>query len=106
MVKGKTKSGIRFQLDENIKNDARLLYIMTQLNRVKITDDLDEEEKLQKCQEQSKYIFDMLKLIFGTDEKLMQFMNAVAEAHDGVCDTGVMMSEINEMFEALKLKNS
>lgn len=106
MVKGKTKSGIKFSLNENIRNDARLLYIMTQLQRTKITDDMDEAEKLELCQEQSKYIFDMLKLIFGTDEGLMQFMDAVAAAHNGVCDTGVMMSEITEMFEALNLKNS
>ena len=28
MVKGKTKSGIKFQLDERIKDDARFLYYM------------------------------------------------------------------------------
>lgn len=106
MVKGKTKSGIKFQLNENIKNDARLLYIMTQLQKVKITDEMDEETRTELCQEQSKHIFNMLELIFGTGEGLMQFMDAVAAAHDGICDTNVMMLEITEMFEALNLKNS
>lgn len=106
MVKGKTKSGIKFQLNENVKNDARLLFYMTELERVKVTDDMDDAEKVKRCQEQSKYIFDMLRLIFGTDDGLMQFMNAVADAHEGVCNTSVMMLEITEMFEALNLKNS
>lgn len=94
VVKGKTKSGIQFQMDERIKSDARFLYYLTKAQ---------EEDNMA---EQSKAIIGLLKLIFGTDEGVITFMDAVASKHGGVCDVPTMLAELNEIFEALNAKNS
>ena len=94
MVKGKTKSGISFQMDERIKDDARFLYYLAKAQ----SDEADMGEK-------SKAIMGILTLIFGNDEGVIQFMNAVASVNDGVCNVEVMLSELTEMFDALSAKN-
>ena len=94
MVKGKTKSGIQFQLDERIKDDTRFLFYLTMMN----SDNIDVVEK-------GKHVINMLKLIFGTEEGVLQFMDAVAAVNDGVCDTTTMLSELSDMFDALDAKN-
>lgn len=94
MVKGKTKSGIQFQLDERIKDDTRFLFYLTMMN----SDNVDVVEK-------GKHVINMLKLIFGTEEGVLQFMDAVAAVNDGVCDTTTMLSELSDMFDALDAKN-
>lgn len=95
MVKGKTTSGIKFQLDERIKDDARFIYYLTKAQ----DDNSDLGEK-------SKAITGILKLIFGSDEGVIGFMNTVAAMHDGICNVEVMLSELTEMFDALNTKNS
>lgn len=94
MIKGKTKSGIKFQLDERIKDDARFLYYLAKAQ----DDNTDMGEK-------SKAILGILKLIFGTDEGVITFMNTVASKNSGVCNVETMLSEITEMFDAIKAKN-
>jgi len=95
MVKGKTKSGIKFNLDERIKDDARLLYLLTSM----------QDESIEP-QERSKYVFKLIKMIFGSEEGVMTFMDEVSARHDGVCDVASMLTELNDMFEALNAKNS
>ena len=95
MVKGKTKSGIKFQLDERIKDDARFLYYMAK-----------SQDNEADTAEKSKAIMGMLKLIFGNDDGVISFMNTVASTNNGVCSIDVMLSELTEMFEALNAKNS
>jgi len=95
MVKGKTKSGIKFQLDERIKDDARFLFYIAKM-----------QNKDVSIEESSAATMGVLKLIFGSDEGVLQFMDAVASANNGVCDITIMMTELNEMFEALNAKNS
>lgn len=95
MVKGKTKSGIKFQLDERIKDDARLLYYFTKA-----------QSKDADVAETSTAVMGALKLVFGTDEGVIEFMNAVADVNGGVCDLDRMISELKEMFEAANVKNS
>ena len=95
MVKGKTKSGIKFQLDERIKDDARFLFYIAKM-----------QNKDVSIEESSAATMGVLKLIFGSDEGVLQFMDAVAPANNGVCDITIMMTELNEMFEALNAKNS
>lgn len=95
MVKGKTKSGIKFQMDERIKDDARFLYYLAKAQDA----ELDMSEK-------SKAIMGILNLVFGSDEGVIGFMNAVASVNDGVCGVDVMLSELTEMFDAIKAKNS
>lgn len=94
MVKGKTKSGIKFQIDEAIKDDARLLYVLIQIRKP----DVSAEDK-------GTLVFDMLTLIFGADG-VMPFMNAVAEKHDGICSTEAMVQELNDILESINSKNS
>ena len=94
MIKGKTKSGIKFQINEAIKDDARLLYMLVKLRE----DDVPAEDK-------GKLVFDMLSLIFGSDG-VMPFMNAVAEMHDGVCSTDAMVLELNDILYSINAKNS
>lgn len=95
MVKGKTKSGIKFQLDERIKDDARFLYYLAKAQ--------DEESDMG---EKSKAIMGILKLVFGNDDGVINFMNAVASTNEGVCNVEVMLSELTEMFDAINAKNS
>lgn len=95
MVKGKTKSGIQFQLDERIKDDARFLYYLAKAQ----DDEADIGDK-------SKAVTGILKLVFGDDEGVIGFMNAVAATNKGLCDVQTMLSELTEMFDALKAKNS
>lgn len=94
MVKGKTKSGIKYQINESVRDDARLLYMLVQLQR----DDIALEDK-------GKIVFDMLTLIFGSDG-VMAFMNEVADKHDGICSTEAMLAELNEILESINAKNS
>lgn len=95
MVKGKTKSGIKFQMDERIKDDARFLYYLAKAQ--------DEESDMG---EKSKAIMGILKLVFGNDDGVINFMNAVASVNDGICNVDVMLSELTEMFDAINAKNS
>ena len=94
MVKGKTKSGIRFEINEAIREDTRLLFLLVQLQ----SNDVPVEKK-------SEVLFKMLALIFG-DEGVMPFMNEVANKHDGVCSTEAMVSELNEILESINAKKS
>ena len=95
MIQGKTKSGIKFQLDERIKDDARFLFYLAKAQ--------DEEADMA---EQSKAIMGILKLIFGTDEGVLNFMNAVAACNGGICNVDKLLAELKEMFDALNVKNS
>jgi len=95
MVEGKTKSGIKFQIDERIKDDARFLYYLAKA----------QDEKADMA-EKSKAIMGILKLVFGSDEGVIVFMDTVASKNGGVCNVETMLSELTEMFDAIKAKNS
>lgn len=95
MIKGQTKSGIEFTLDERIKDDTRFLYFMRKIK----DESIDAETR-------GGYIVDMLTLIFGTDAAVINFMDAVATVHGGVCEAEQMLAELHEMFDALNVKNS
>lgn len=93
MVKGKTKSGIKFRLDERIKDDTRLMHLLIKMQNVK--------EPI----EAGKTMNQLLALIFGSDENTFAFMNEVADKHNGVCSTKDMLAELTEMLDALNAKN-
>ena len=95
LVTGKTSTGIKFTLDKRIKDDARLLYGLSRI----------QNEDLE-LMERNKALFDLLELIFGSGEGLGTFLNEVASKHDGVADVTSLMGELNDMFEALAVKNS
>lgn len=94
IVKGTTKSGIKFQLDSKIKDDTRLLFLMT---KAQSTDDLMEA---------GKALMNLLSLIFGSDDNVMAFMNEVADKHKGVCSSTDMIRELREILDATEAKNS
>lgn len=98
MVKGKTKSGIKFQIDERISNDARFLFYVNKLNKAEASKDNIEEV--------SGYVMNMIELIFGGEKGTIVFMDEVAAKHNGVCDTDAMIAELKEIIQATKLKNS
>ena len=95
MVKGKTQSGIKYSLDERIKDDARLLYILIQIQSDKVS-----------VERKGALIFQFLNMIFGNDDKVMEFMDEVASKHDGICSNDVLIAEINDIFSAIGAKNS
>lgn len=95
MVKGKTKSGIKFSLDERIKDDARLLFLIVQIQSDKVS-----------VERKGALVFDLLNIIFGNEDKVMEFMDEVASKHDGFCSNEILMAELNDIFEALGAKNS
>ena len=94
MVKGKTKSGIRFQIDERIKSDARFIYYLSKMSNKDV-----------EISETSNALMGMLQLIFGSDEGVFGFMNAVAASNDGVCDVEKMLTELSDIFDHLNAKN-
>ena len=95
IVSGKTSSGIQFTLDKRIKDDARLLFWLSRI----------QNEELS-VMERNKALFSLLELIFGSGEGLNVFLNEVAAKHDGIADVTNLMNELNDMFEALAIKNS
>ena len=93
VVKGTTKSGIEFHLDSKVKDDARLLFLLT------------KSQKSEEPMEQAKVVMDLLSLIFGSDDNVLAFMNEVADKHKGICSAKEMLAELQEMFDALNTKN-
>ena len=94
IVKGETSTGIKFTLDKRIKDDARLMFWLSKVQN-------DELEIMKRNQA----LFSLLELIFGSGEGLNAFLNEVAAKHNGVADVGSLMDELNDMFEALAIKN-
>ena len=95
IVKGKTSTGIQFTLDKRVKDDARLLFWLSRI-----------QNEDMSVMERNKALFSLLELIFGSGEGLNTFLNEVAAKHDGVADITSLMNELNDLFEALAIKNS
>ncbi len=98
--KGQTKSGIKFQIDDRIRDDARFLYLLTKIRK---NSGMKTDEALSEA---SNALFSLLGLVFGSDEALTSFMEAVAGAHGGICSTKDMIAEMTEIFEEMNVKNS
>lgn len=93
MVKGKTTSGIEFELDERIKDDARFMHLLVRMQ--KASDPIEMAGSMNE----------LLALIFGSDENTYAFMNEVAAKNKGVCSAKNMLVELTEMLNALNAKN-
>lgn len=98
IVKGKTRSGIKFQIDKRIAEDNRAMYMIRNLRKYR--------NDKEKAEEVIDSVYTLLELIFGSGDGLMIFMNEVALKHDGVADSASLMDELNDIFEACDLKNS
>ena len=94
MVKGKTKSGIEFAIDERIKKDARVLRLLLKIQKKGISEE-----------DAGRALFDLIGIMFGSDENVDVFLNEVALKHDGVCDTESLIGELKEIFAKVNAKN-
>ena len=94
IVTAKTKSGIKFTIDKRVKDDTRLLFYLSQL-----------QDKSKTEMEQNSLLFQLLGLIFGSNDGLAAFLNEVAAHHDGVADPQNVLEELSDIFDALKIKN-
>lgn len=94
LVEGETRSGLKFKVNAAVKDDTRVLYLLTRLQK----NDLPIMDK-------SKTLFDLLELMFGSGEGFYAFQNEVAYRHNGVADTKSLIEEITDIFESVKLKN-
>lgn len=92
MITGKTKSGIKFSINENVKKDTRFIQYATEMQSG------DEMEQTQA-------FFDLMKMMFGGRKGLIAFQEEVAKKHDGICDTEILTKEFTEIIEIAGLKN-
>lgn len=99
IIKGQTKSGIKFQIDKRITEDNRAMYFVRNMRKYKDDEDEDSKAKVTDA------VYSLLELVFGSGDGLMVFMNEVAHRHDGVADSVSLMQELSEIFEACGLKN-
>ncbi len=93
MIKGKTSSGLKYQINPAVKKDMRTLMFMTRMGK-------EDAGVLAR----SEAFFDLLKLIFG--DQVTVFMNEVAALHGGVADADSLYAELREILQAADLKNS
>lgn len=94
LIEGETRSGLKFRIDPRVREDTRLLYLMTTLEKESL------ETKIR-----TRALFDLLEVVFGSGEAFLTFQNEVAIRHNGVADTASLIEEITDIFEAVKLKN-
>ena len=92
IIEGKTKSGIGFKVDRRILNDIRFLHYAVGMRN---------DDKFIAV----KNMFEMYGLLFGGQDGMIRFENAVAAAHGGICTQQLLISELNEILEAIKAKN-
>ena len=93
MIKGKTTSGLQYQINPRVKDDMRILMYLNQIR----DKDLGAGEKMEA--------FDnFLKLIFG--DQVPAFMNEVAARHNGVADMASISAELSEILSDDSLKKS
>ena len=95
MVEGITKSGIKFSIDENIKDYINLMLLLAEVQDVKSS----AQDKLVATK-------DLLWLIFGNSrDAVYGFTNEVYKIH-GNRSADTIVAELNDMFDALNAKNS
>lgn len=90
-MKGTTKSGFEFKIDNRILKDWRFVSALTKCQQSKT-----EFGKLEGIQE-------MVVLIFG--DKYEEYLKYVASKNDGFCDSDAIMADIKEIFESVNSKN-
>ncbi len=93
MIKGKTSSGLQYQINPNVKNDVRILMYLDQIT-----------SPIYDASEKMRAFGDFLKLIFG--DQVSAFMNEVAARHGGVADIDSVNAELTEILGNENLKKS
>lgn len=92
-MKVKTESGFKFELDERILSDYRII------EALKMGDNsADANEMIEGT-------VDLVNLIFGADKPAL--MEHIKKLNDGFVPIEAMRQELNDVFEGVKeLKNS
>ena len=93
IIEGETTSGIKFRVDKRLLNDSRFLHYAVMMQ--------DKNDKMKAL----KAMFEMYGLLFGSQEGLIAFENAVAEVNGGICSQEMLFAELNEILTVLKAKN-
>jgi hypothetical protein len=93
IVKGKTKSGYQFSVDSRVKDDRRFTRAVISMQYGK-----DKQEQVEA-------VYDLERLLLGTDEEVAKLEEAIAKKNDGFCSNQEFYAEINEIIEALNAKN-
>ena len=93
MIKGKTSSGLQYQINPKVKDDVRILMYLNQITN----EDVDAKDK-------SEAFGNFLTLIFG--DQVPAFLNEVAARHDGVADYKSVNAELLEILGNENLKKS
>lgn len=88
MMKGKTNTGFEFDVDEAALDDYRLLKALNEVSDGK-----------------SGRVTYIIEKLLGSDQE-EKLMTHVEKLNDGKCSASGMVAELNEIFEALKAKNS
>ena len=92
IIKGTTSSGLKFQINPELREDTRTLMYLTKM----------QDNNLEPM-EQSKALFKLLDLMFK--DGIEDFLNTVAYLHGGFASTEAVISELKEIFDTAKLKN-
>lgn len=87
MIKGKTKSGFKFEVREHITDDARIAWY------VALTTDEDDNTKMRGMRK-------LLQLITGSDYEYERLLEHIAEKNGGACPQEQVNAEIAEMIAA------
>lgn len=94
LIQGETRSGLKFSINATVKDDTRVLYLLTRMQKQSLSLEIKNQA-----------LFDLLEVIFGSGDEFFTFQNEVAYRHGGVADAQSLMDEITDIFEAVKLKN-
>lgn len=84
MIKGETKSGFKFSVDERIKKDYRLLRVMRKAQSGSVDEQLDAMDEL-------------VELVLGK-KGAEKFINHITKVNDGFCPAEAVSSEIVEII--------
>lgn len=94
IIQGQTRSGLKFSINSAVKDDTRILYLLTRMQKQSLSMEIKNQA-----------LFDLLEVVFGSGDEFFTFQNEVAYRHGGVADAQSLMEEITDIFEAVKLKN-
>lgn len=93
MLKGKTKSGFKYSVNENVKNDIRVLECVLLIENHASNDDV-----------LNGYLT-LYNLILGVEQKTALY-DHVAKKNGGVADITQVQEEFSEIYEALGGENA
>ena len=97
VVKGVTSSGYKFKVNSGIAFDARFIKASVKMKK----EDVDPYERAEA-------VYDMIDAVFCDDDKqIKKLMKHLADkSESGRTDVRTLMSEVNEIVEAIQKADS